>query len=98
MTLVHRLCALEQDANPRRCVQNRVLRVQTPHWETEKYRYPEYVQIPGCRVAPIRTRPLLLAYLSARTARSGRLVPIGSSNEQDGLSMASHKSLYKDRA
>jgi hypothetical protein len=64
--LVHRLCALDLDANPRRCVQNLSLRVQTPHRETEKYRYPEYVLVPGCRVAPIETRPTLLDYLSLR--------------------------------
>ncbi len=64
--LVHRLCAPDQDANPRRCVQNLSLRVQIPHWETEKYRYPRYVLVPGCRGAPIKTRSILLDYLSPR--------------------------------
>jgi hypothetical protein len=42
------------------------LRLQIPHRETERYRYPEYVLVPGCEVALIETRPTLLDYLSLR--------------------------------
>ncbi len=47
-------------------MQNLSLRLQIPHRETERYRYPEYVLVPGCEVALIETRPTLLDYLSLR--------------------------------
>ena len=35
-------------------------------YEFAMVRYPECVLVPGCRVAPIKTRPMLLDYLAPR--------------------------------